>query len=76
LRPDMVETNYVDAIREEYKKRNHYDTKEMGEGYVAGTIAATAMPGPMQPVCESNQTPFYPHRIIERREQIENKEKG
>ncbi len=72
---DMVETDYVDVITEEYKKGTHYDTKEVGEGYVAGTIAATA-----NALCNAtgvrlNQTPFYPHRILERLEQIKNKER-
>ena len=73
---DMVETDYVDVITEEYKQGSHYDTKEVGEGYVAGTIAATANALYNATGVRLNQTPFYPHRIIERLEQMKNKEKG
>ncbi|MGD0233947.1 MAG: xanthine dehydrogenase family protein molybdopterin-binding subunit [Syntrophorhabdales bacterium] len=72
---DMVETDYVDVITEEYKKGTHYDTKEVGEGYVAGTIAATANALYNATGVRLNQTPFYPHRILERLEQIKNKER-
>ena len=33
---DMVETDYIDVITEKYKKDRHYNTKEVGEGYVSG----------------------------------------
>ncbi|HUJ89785.1 MAG TPA: molybdopterin cofactor-binding domain-containing protein, partial [Syntrophorhabdales bacterium] len=72
---DMVETDYVDVITEEYKKGTHYDTKEVGEGYVAGTIAACANALYNATGVRLNQTPFYPHRILERLEQIKNKER-
>lgn len=73
---DMVETDYVDVITEEYKKGTHYDTKEVGEGYVAGTIAATANALYNATGVRLHQTPFYPHRIIERLEQVKNKGRG
>ena len=72
---DMVKTDYVDVITEEYRKGRDYDTKEVGEGYVAGTIAAVA-----NALCNAtgvrlNRTPFYPQKIIEALEQTK-KEKG
>lgn len=72
---DMVETDYVDVITEEYKKGKHYDTKEVGEGYVAGTIAAVANALYNATGVRLTQTPFYPHRILEGLEQIEEKNK-
>ncbi|PKN61399.1 MAG: hypothetical protein CVU57_29715 [Deltaproteobacteria bacterium HGW-Deltaproteobacteria-15] len=73
---DMVKTDYVDVITEEYKKGKHYDTKEVGEGYVAGTIAAVANALYNATGVRLNQTPFYPHRILEGLRQIEKKTRG
>jgi 4-hydroxybenzoyl-CoA reductase subunit alpha len=70
---DMVETDYVDVITEEYKKGKHYDTKEVGEGYVAGTIAAVANALHNATGVRLNRTPFYPHRILEGLRQMEKK---
>jgi CO/xanthine dehydrogenase Mo-binding subunit len=70
---DMVETDYVDVLTEEYKKGKHYDTKEVGEGYVAGTVAAVGNALYNATGVRLNQTPFYPHRILEGLEQIEKK---
>jgi 4-hydroxybenzoyl-CoA reductase subunit alpha len=73
---DMVETDYVDVITEEYKKGEHFDTKEVGEGYVAGTIAAVANALYNATGVRLNQTPFYPHRIIEALERMEKEKKA
>lgn len=72
---DMVKTDYIDVITEEYKKGKHYDTKEVGEGYVAGTIAAVANALYNATGVRLNQTPFYPHRIFEGLRQEEEKKK-
>jgi 4-hydroxybenzoyl-CoA reductase alpha subunit len=39
---DMVETQYVDVVTEKYEKDKPYNTKEVGEGYVSGMVAAIA----------------------------------
>jgi len=39
---DMVESHYVDIITEKYEKDIPYRTKEVGEGYVSGMVAAIA----------------------------------
>ena len=40
--PDMVESRYIDVITEEFKVGRHFHTKEVGEGYVSGMVAAIA----------------------------------
>lgn len=42
LATEMVENSYIDIITEEYKKNHHFHTKEVGEGYVSGILAAIA----------------------------------
>ncbi len=42
LATEMVENDYIDIITEEYKKDHHFHTKEVGEGYVSGILAAIA----------------------------------
>jgi 4-hydroxybenzoyl-CoA reductase alpha subunit len=39
---DMVESQYIDVITERYEKDIPYHTKEVGEGYVSGMVAAIA----------------------------------
>jgi CO/xanthine dehydrogenase Mo-binding subunit len=39
---DLVESHYVDVITERYEKDTPYRTKEVGEGYVSGMVAAIA----------------------------------
>jgi 4-hydroxybenzoyl-CoA reductase subunit alpha len=39
---DMVESEYIDVITESYEKDVPYRTKEVGEGYVSGMVAAIA----------------------------------
>jgi CO/xanthine dehydrogenase Mo-binding subunit len=70
---DMVKTDYLDVITEEYKKGKHYDTKEVGEGYVAGTVAAVANALYNATGVRLNQTPFYPHKIFEGLRKVEEK---
>jgi 4-hydroxybenzoyl-CoA reductase subunit alpha len=72
---DMVKTDYLDVITEEYKKGKHYDTKEVGEGYVAGTVAAVANALYNATGVRLNQTPFYPHKIFEGLRKVEEKTK-
>jgi CO/xanthine dehydrogenase Mo-binding subunit len=38
----MVESHYVDVITESYERDIPYRTKEVGEGYVSGMVAAIA----------------------------------
>lgn len=37
---EMVENAYVDIITEKYERERHFITKEVGEGYVSGILAA------------------------------------
>jgi 4-hydroxybenzoyl-CoA reductase subunit alpha len=39
---DMVESRYIDVITEGYEEDRPYNTKEVGEGYVSGMVAAIA----------------------------------
>jgi 4-hydroxybenzoyl-CoA reductase alpha subunit len=39
---DMVESQYIDVITEKYEKDIFHRTKEVGEGYVSGMVAAIA----------------------------------
>ena len=41
---DMVDTAYIDVITEKYSRDHHFNIKEVGEGYVSGTVAAWLMP--------------------------------
>jgi 4-hydroxybenzoyl-CoA reductase subunit alpha len=70
---DMVAADYIDVITEEYRKGEHYDTKEVGEGYVAGTIAAAANALYNATGVRLDRTPFYPHRIMEGLDKMEKK---
>ena len=62
---DMVETDYVDVITEKYSKDRHYETKEVGEGYVSGTVAAVANAVYDATGVRVKRTPIHPHHIIE-----------
>ena len=68
---DMVKTDYVDVITEASKKGRHYDTKEVGEGYVAGTVAAVANALYNATGVRLDRTPFYPQRILDALERME-----
>ena len=61
---DMVETDYLDVITEEYKKDHHYNTKEVGEGYVSGTVAAVANAVYNAVGVRLHSTPFTPEKIL------------
>lgn len=62
---EMVKNHYIDVITEEYKRgHGHYDTKEVGEGYVAGTIAAVANALYNATGIRVKDTPLYPYRIL------------
>ncbi len=71
---DMVETEYADVITEEYRKGKDYDTKEVGEGYVAGTIAAAANALYNATGVRLHRTPFYPNKVLEHLEEAQKKE--
>jgi CO/xanthine dehydrogenase Mo-binding subunit len=73
---EMVPTDYVDVITEEYKKGCHYNTKEVGEGYVSGTVAAVANAVYNATGLRLNRTPFSPDRVLDGLEQICKQEKG
>ena len=38
----MVESQYIDVVAEGHDKDRPYNTKEVGEGYVSGMVAAIA----------------------------------
>ena len=42
LATDMVENSYIDIITEQYEREGRFITKEVGEGYVSGMLAAIA----------------------------------
>ena len=68
---DMVETDYIDVITEEYRKDQHYHTKEVGEGYVSGTVAAAANALYNATGVRLKRTPFSPDRVLDGLEQIQ-----
>jgi CO/xanthine dehydrogenase Mo-binding subunit len=70
---DMVQTEYLDVITEEYKKECHYNTKEVGEGYVSGTVAAVANAVYNATGVRLKRTPFSPDRVLQGLEQIQNR---
>ena len=39
---EMVENDYIDIITEQYEREGRFITKEVGEGYVSGMVAAIA----------------------------------
>jgi 4-hydroxybenzoyl-CoA reductase subunit alpha len=42
LATDMIENGYIDIITEQYEREGRFITKEVGEGYVSGMLAAVA----------------------------------
>ena len=42
LATEMIENDYMDVITEEYEREGRFITKEVGEGYVSGMLAAIA----------------------------------
>jgi CO/xanthine dehydrogenase Mo-binding subunit len=72
---DMVQTEYLDVITEAYKKGHHYNTKEVGEGYVSGTVAAVGNAVYNATGLRLKRTPFSPDRVLSGLEQIRKKER-
>lgn len=72
---EMVKTEYLDVITEAYKKDCHYNTKEVGEGYVSGTVAAVANAVYNATGLRLKRTPFSPDRVLNGLEQIRKKER-
>jgi CO/xanthine dehydrogenase Mo-binding subunit len=70
---DMVDTVYIDVITEKYSKDHHFDSKEVGEGYVSGTVAAVANAVYDATGMRLKQTPFSPNRVMDGLEQIQKK---
>jgi CO/xanthine dehydrogenase Mo-binding subunit len=42
LATEMIENSYIDIITEQYEREGRFITKEVGEGYVSGVLAAIA----------------------------------
>ena len=61
---DMVETDYIDVITEEYKRGHRYNTKEVGEGYVSGTVASVANAVYNATGVRVKKTPIHPQDIV------------
>ncbi len=61
---DMVETDYIDVITEKYERGHHYNTKEVGEGYVSGTVSSVANAVYNATGVRVKRTPIYPQDIL------------
>jgi nicotinate dehydrogenase medium molybdopterin subunit len=72
---EMVKTEYLDVITEEYKKDQHYNTKEVGEGYVSGTVAAVANAVYNATGLRLQRTPFSPDRVLDGLEELRKEER-
>jgi CO/xanthine dehydrogenase Mo-binding subunit len=72
---EMVKTEYLDVITEDYQKEHHYNTKEVGEGYVSGTVAAVANAVYNATGLRLKQTPFSPDKVLNGLEQMRKKER-
>lgn len=70
---DMVDTAYIDVITEKYSRDHHFNIKEVGEGYVSGTVAAVANAVYDATGVRLKQTPFSPDRVLDGLEQIQKK---
>lgn len=73
---DMVETDYINVITETYDKEHHYNTKEVGEGYVSGTVASVANAIYNAIGIRVKKTPVHPQDIIDALEKHEHGGKG
>lgn len=73
---EMVETDYIDVITEKYSKDSHFTSKEVGEGYVSGTVAAVANAVYDATGVRLNETPFSPDRVMNGLEKIRKKNGG
>lgn len=61
---NMAETEHIDVITETYKKDAAYRTKEVGEGYVSGILAAIANAVYDATGVRLHCTPFTPEKIL------------
>ena len=61
---DMVETEQIHVTTERYVRGRPYDTKEVGEGHVSGTLAAVANAVYDATGVRVKELPIYPHMII------------
>lgn len=61
---DMVETEYIDVITEKYERGRHYNTKEVGEGYVSGTVSSVANAVYNATGVRVKNTPIHPQDIL------------
>jgi nicotinate dehydrogenase medium molybdopterin subunit len=62
---DMVETKQIHVTTERYIKGQPYDSKEVGEGHLAGCLAAIANAVYDATGVRVNELPIYPQKIIE-----------
>jgi len=61
---DMVESHYIDVITEKYEKDIPYRTKEVGEGYVSGMVAAIANAVYDATGVRVKTLPIHPEKIL------------
>ena len=61
---DMVESRYIDVITERYEKDRPYNTKEVGEGYVSGMVAAIANAVYNATGVRVKKLPILPEKIL------------
>ncbi len=61
---DMVESQYIDVITERYEKGIPYRTKEVGEGYVSGMVAAIANAVYDATGVRVKTLPIFPEKIL------------
>jgi 4-hydroxybenzoyl-CoA reductase subunit alpha len=61
---NIARSEYIDVITEEYKRDSPYRTKEVGEGYVSGILAAIANAIYDAVGVRLYSTPFTPERIL------------
>jgi CO/xanthine dehydrogenase Mo-binding subunit len=73
---DMVETEHIDVITEKYQKGRHYNTKEVGEGYVSAILAAIVNAVYDATGVRIKDTPLYPHRILAALDKADKRKKG
>jgi 4-hydroxybenzoyl-CoA reductase subunit alpha len=62
---DMVETEYIHVTTEKYIKGQTFNSKEVGEGHVAGFLAAVANAVYDATGVRVKELPIYPHKITE-----------
>lgn len=62
---DMVASQYLDVLTEEFEVGRHFHTKEVGEGYVSGMVAAIANAIHNAVGIRLNRFPATPQRVLE-----------